>query len=62
MQVPALISGADMVSESSDAKSIQTYLAAVRMYYFKNYQVRKLPIDVPTRVFALNYICTHLPI
>ena len=46
MQVPALISGADMVSESSDAKSIQTYLAALRMYYFKNYQVRQLPIDV----------------
>ena len=38
MRVPALISAEDFINENSDAKSVQTYLTAIRMYYFLNYK------------------------
>ena len=47
MQVPAHISAHDLTNEDSDSKSVQTYLTAIRMYYFRNY------IDIEKRLEAL---------
>ena len=40
MNVPKLISAVDLTSEDTDAKSVQTYITAIRrMGYFTNYQL-----------------------
>ena len=47
MQVPSHISALDLTNEDSDSKSVQTYLTAIRMYYFRNY------VDIEKRLEAL---------